>query len=96
MGEWENGEMEEWGMGEWKNGKWEWKSGEWEWKNGEWEWGMSKCKMGRHRIRECQMGVMLDANCGIGECEMGGCEIKIEYRIGEGVQWKDAERDNVE
>ena len=57
---------------------------------------MSKCKMGRHRIRECQMGVMLDANCGIGECEMGGCEIKIEYRIGEGVQWKDAEWDNVE
>ena len=51
--------------------------------------------MGRHRIRECQMGVMLDANCGIAECEMGGCEIKIEYRMGEGVKWNDAEWDSV-
>ena len=91
--------MEEWGMGEWENGRLgvgEWGMGMEEWGMGVEEWGMSKCKMGRHRIRECQMGVMLDANCGIGECEMGGCEIKIEYRIGEGVQWKDAEWDNVE
>ena len=42
------------------------------------------------------MGVMLDANCGIGECEMGECEIKIEYRMGEDVKWNDAEWDNVE